>query len=170
MSNILKVLFLLACFPLIGTTQDDPKGIPVDQQQGGDHRRRSHSVDAPGSIKLDQTRLARSEGFVLCVHPEICHCHFSNFGSLGGRGHVFGDSARWASDLCAFRGDHCFYTERRTVEGASRPPIRSQSMIERFCKFSVSSMDELDLTPGCAVPIHESMAFVAKSKRIDPWN
>jgi ketosteroid isomerase-like protein len=33
MSNILKVLFLLACFPLIGTTQDDPKGIPVDQQQ-----------------------------------------------------------------------------------------------------------------------------------------
>jgi ketosteroid isomerase-like protein len=33
MSNTLKILFLLACVPLLATTQDDSKGIPVDQQQ-----------------------------------------------------------------------------------------------------------------------------------------
>lgn len=34
MSNILKILFLLACFPLVGTTtQDDLRGMPVNQQQ-----------------------------------------------------------------------------------------------------------------------------------------
>ena len=33
MSNTLKILFLLACVPLIGTTQCNRKGISVKQQQ-----------------------------------------------------------------------------------------------------------------------------------------
>jgi len=33
MSNALKVLFLLACFPLVGTTQCNRKAISVKQQQ-----------------------------------------------------------------------------------------------------------------------------------------